>query len=169
VQRWRLRHNTGPAHLSGADQSFRGARAALRAPPSLAQRGGLKGSVQVCSRADAEREFAAALRLGVAFVALGEPGYPSRAANDRRRAAAVDGARAGACEGAADRRIVGSRNASGAGLKFTQRIVREPGEAGFAIASGLARSIDAAAHSATLASGTIAVLAGGGADGAARA
>ena len=57
--------------------------------------------------------------------------------------------------------IVGSRNASGAGLKFTQRIARELGEAGFAVVSGLARGIDAAAHGASLATGTIAVLAGG--------
>jgi hypothetical protein len=57
--------------------------------------------------------------------------------------------------------IVGSRNASGAGLKFTQMIARELGEAGFAVVSGLARGIDAAAHAASLATGTIAVLAGG--------
>ena len=57
--------------------------------------------------------------------------------------------------------IVGSRNASGAGLKFTQIIAREVGEAGFVVVSGLARGIDAAAHSASLATGTVAVLAGG--------
>jgi DNA processing protein len=57
--------------------------------------------------------------------------------------------------------VVGSRNASGAGMKFTQRIARELGEAGFAVVSGLARGIDAAAHRASLSTGTIAVLAGG--------
>jgi DNA processing protein len=57
--------------------------------------------------------------------------------------------------------VVGSRNASGAGLKFTQQIARELGEAGFAVTSGLARGIDAAAHHASLATGTVAVLAGG--------
>jgi DNA processing protein len=57
--------------------------------------------------------------------------------------------------------MVGSRNASGAGLKFTQMIARELGEAGFVVVSGLARGIDAAAHKASLATGTIAVLAGG--------
>ena len=56
--------------------------------------------------------------------------------------------------------IVGSRNASGAGLKFTQLIARELGEAGFAMVSGLARGIDAAAHRA-VSTGTVAVLAGG--------
>jgi DNA processing protein len=57
--------------------------------------------------------------------------------------------------------IVGSRNASGAGLKFAQMLARELGEAGFVIASGLARGIDQAAHRASIESGTVGVLAGG--------
>ncbi|MGS7013754.1 DNA-processing protein DprA, partial [Pseudomonas aeruginosa] len=57
--------------------------------------------------------------------------------------------------------IVGSRNASGAGLKFAGQLARELGEAGFIVISGLARGVDQAAHRASVASGTIAVLAGG--------
>jgi DNA processing protein len=57
--------------------------------------------------------------------------------------------------------IVGSRNASAAGIKITQILVTGLCEAGFAIASGLARGIDAAAHRTSAASGSIAVLAGG--------
>ena len=57
--------------------------------------------------------------------------------------------------------IVGSRNASAAGIKFTERLARELGEAELVIVSGLARGIDAVAHRASLATGTIAVLAGG--------
>ncbi len=41
------------------------------------------------------------------------------------------------------------------------QIARELGEAGFVIVSGLARGIDAAAHRASLETGTVAVLAGG--------
>jgi hypothetical protein len=57
--------------------------------------------------------------------------------------------------------IVGSRNASAAGVKFTERLARDLGAAGFATVSGLARGIDAAAHRASVTTGTIAVLAGG--------
>lgn len=57
--------------------------------------------------------------------------------------------------------IVGSRNASVVGARFTEKLARDLGDAGFAIVSGLARGIDAAAHKASMASGTIAVLAGG--------
>jgi predicted Rossmann fold nucleotide-binding protein DprA/Smf involved in DNA uptake len=57
--------------------------------------------------------------------------------------------------------IVGSRNASAAGLTFTERLARELGDAGYAIVSGLARGIDSRAHKAALPTGTVGVLAGG--------
>lgn len=57
--------------------------------------------------------------------------------------------------------IVGARNASAAGKKITEELARELGQNGYVIASGLARGIDAAAHEASLTTGTIAVVAGG--------
>jgi len=47
------------------------------------------------------------------------------------------------------------------GARFTERLAHDLGEAGFAVISGLARGIDAAAHRASLKTGTVAVLAGG--------
>jgi DNA processing protein len=57
--------------------------------------------------------------------------------------------------------IVGARDASAAGCRLAGTLARDLGQAGFAIVSGLARGVDAAAHQAALATGTVAVLAGG--------
>jgi DNA processing protein len=42
--------------------------------------------------------------------------------------------------------IVGSRNASAAGLKFAGKLAHDLTEAGFVMVSGLARGIDRSAH-----------------------
>ena len=57
--------------------------------------------------------------------------------------------------------IVGSRNASAAGLTFAERLARGLGQAGYVIVSGLARGIDQRAHVASLETGAVGVLAGG--------
>ncbi len=153
--------NIGPRTFRALVNHFGGARAALEALPSLARRGGADSAVELCSRAEAERELAAAQKLAVAFVALGEPDYPQRLQmiDDAPPLVAIRGHVAALTMPMVA--IVGSRNASGAGLKFTQRLSRDLGETGFAVVSGLARGIDAAAHTAAVTTGTIAVLAGG--------
>lgn len=57
--------------------------------------------------------------------------------------------------------IVGSRNASLNGIKFTRDISSDLGASGLNIISGLALGIDTAAHQGALDTGTIAVLGGG--------
>lgn len=57
--------------------------------------------------------------------------------------------------------IVGSRDASAVGRKMARDLAKGLSEEGYVIVSGLARGIDGEAHSASLARGTIAVLAGG--------
>ena len=137
------------------------ARATLDALPELARRGGALKPVRIFPRDEAEREFTAARRLGISLVALGEPDYPLRLRmiDDAPLLIAVRGNLATLSQPMVA--MVGSRNASAAGLKFAERLARELGEANFVIVSGLARGIDAAAHRASLAHGTIAVLAGG--------
>jgi DNA processing protein len=153
--------NVGSRTFRTLINHFGDARAALEALPALAQRGGSAGAPQICSRQQAEREIAVAEKLGAAFVAAGEADYPLRLQmiDDAPPLLAVRGNRAAFA--APTVAIVGSRNASGAGLKLTQQIARGLGAAGFATVSGLARGIDAAAHRASLDTGTIAVLAGG--------
>jgi DNA processing protein len=154
--------NIGPRTFRALLNHCGGARAALEALPTLARRGGGTVAPKICSRAEAEREIEAAERCGATFIALGEANYPHRlqAIDDAPPLIAVRGNHAALALPAVA--VVGSRNASAAGLKLTERIARGLGEAGFATVSGLARGIDAAAHRASLEkSGTIAVLAGG--------
>jgi DNA processing protein len=132
-----------------------------RSPHCLARRGGANGSARVCARADAEREIKATRSAGISLVALGEPGYPWRLQmiDDPPPLIAVRGHLP-----VLDRpmiAVVGARNASAAGIKLAGRLARDLGEAGLVVVSGLARGIDAAAHRATLVTGTVAVLAGG--------
>jgi DNA processing protein len=153
--------NVGPRTFRTLLNHYGDAHAALAALPELARRGGAQRGPRICAREDAEREMAAAHDLGVRFVALGEPDYPARLKeiDDAPPLLAVLGERS-----VFDRpmlAMVGARNASAAGQKFAERLARDLGQAGFVIVSGLARGIDASAHRASLATGTIAVLAGG--------
>ena len=153
--------NVGPRTFRMLLNHTGSARAALAALPDLARRGGAAKSARICSRDDAAREMQAAHDLGVRLVASGEPDYPPRlqSIDDAPPLLAVRGNSAALASPMVA--IVGARNASAVGVKFAERLARELGEAGFVISSGLARGIDAAAHRASLATGTVAVLAGG--------
>jgi DNA processing protein len=152
--------NIGPRTFHMLVGRYGSARAALEVLPALARRGGAS-QIRVHSREDAERELTSAARRGIAYVALGEPNYPIRlqSIDDPPPLIGVRGKIEDLT--APMVAIVGSRNASAVGIKFAAMLARELGEAGFVIVSGLARGIDAAAHRASIAAGTIAVLAGG--------
>src|SRR6266567_7818023 len=153
--------NVGPRTFRSLINHFGGARAALERLPDLARRGGAARPGRICSEDDARAELAASQRLGVSLLAPGEAGYPPRLAmlDDAPPLLGVRGALEALMRPVIA--IVGSRNASGAGLKFAGTLARDLGDAGFVIASGLARGIDQAAHRASMESGTVAVLAGG--------
>jgi DNA processing protein len=153
--------NVGPRTFRMLLNHYGGARPALDALPELARRGGALKPARIATREQAERELATSLRLGIALIALGEPDYPPRLRmiDDPPPLLGVRG-KVGVLVSPMVA-LVGSRNASAAGAKFAERIARELGTAGFVIVSGLARGIDAAAHRSSLASGTVAVLAGG--------
>ncbi len=152
--------NVGPRTFRDLINHCGGARAALEALPRLARRGGASGT-HICTREEAEAEMNAAQARGVVFVALGEPDYPMRlqTIDDAPPLLAVQGQIAAPSRPLVA--IVGSRNASAVGIKFADRLARDIGAAGYGIVSGLARGIDAAAHRASLTTGTVAVLAGG--------
>jgi DNA processing protein len=153
--------NVGPRTFRELVDHFGDARAALEALPALARRGGAARAIRICPRDEAARELDATRALGAALVASVEAAYPHRLAeiDDAPPLITVRGNVAALAQPMIA--IVGSRNASAAGLKFAERLAYDLGQAGYVIASGLARGIDAAAHRASVATGTVAVLAGG--------
>lgn len=148
----------GPITFRDLLNQFGGASAAIKA---LEGRNNSSRRFQLCSQEKAMREIEIADKFGAHIVALGEAEYP-------RWLQAIDAAPPLIyMKGRLDLAqrpsvgIVGSRNASGAGLKFASVLAQNLGDRGIVITSGLARGIDAAAHRAALATGTIAVLGGG--------
>lgn len=150
----------GPRTFRALVNQFGGARPALDALPDLARRSG-RPRLRVATRAEAEREREGLARLGGRFVAQGDPDYPRTllAVDTAPPLIALRGAARAMCGPTVA--IVGSRNASAAGLAFAERLAAELGRGGYAIVSGLARGVDARAHRASVATGTVAVLAGG--------
>jgi DNA processing protein len=152
--------NVGPRTYRSLVAHCGSARSALERLPELAKRGGAR-QIRIISDDDARAELAACTKLGVSLLAPEETGYPPRLAtiDDAPPLLGVRGTLETPMRPMIA--IVGSRNASGAGLKFAGQLARDLGEAGFVIISGLARGIDGSAHRASVASGTVAVLAGG--------
>ncbi len=153
--------NVGPRTFRSLLAHFGSARAALERLPELARRGGAARTGRICGENDAREELVASARLGVSLLAPGETGYPPRLAtlDDAPPLLGVRGTQETSMRPMIA--IVGSRNASGAGLKFAGQLARNLSDAGFVIVSGLARGVDQAAHRASLAGGTVAALAGG--------
>ena len=152
--------NVGPATFRQLINRYGSANEALQRLPELVRKGG-KRSIRIESTERAERERDYATRLGACFVALGEPDYPRAlmAADSPPPLLAVIGSTEVLVQRSAG--FVGSRNASMAGAKLTGRIASEVGRNGYTVVSGLARGIDAAAHRASLGTGTVACMAGG--------
>jgi DNA processing protein len=140
---------------------FGSATAALQALPDLARRGGRARPPRVPSIAEAEAEIAAAARHGARLISAGEPAYPTilAAVSDAPPVLYVLGRPELLLQRVVA--IVGARNASANGIRLARQLAADLGSAGLAIVSGLARGIDTAAHQGALATGTIAVMAGG--------
>jgi DNA processing protein len=152
--------NVGPVTFAQLIARFGSASAALAELPRLSRRGGGE-ALRPFSDADAEEEMDALSRLGGRMIASCEPDFPHglAACDPPPPIVSVLGDAAQMTREMVA--IVGARNASALGRKLAGQLARDLGAAGFVVASGLARGIDTAAHEATLASGTCAVVAGG--------
>ena len=151
--------NVGPVTFRQLLNRFGSAEAALDALPSLIRSAGI--GARLFSGGEAEAELEATEQLGARLVALGEPDYPPllRYISGAPPLLAVAGG--DKLDLSHTVGIVGARNASAAGQKMTRTLAADLGSAGYTVVSGLARGIDAAAHHASLLTGTVAVLAGG--------
>jgi len=150
----------GPATYLRLMAEHRSASSALEALPEVARAAGVT-DYSPCPEGVALAEMKAAKRVGARLLCLGDAAFPDALAQTS------DGPPLLWAMG--DLRwlerpmiaVVGTRNATSLGARMARRLAVDLGQAGFTIVSGLARGIDALAHSAALDTGTIAVQAGG--------
>ena len=149
--------NVGPVTFRQLLNRVGSAEAALDALPGL-----MHGNPpRITTKAQAEDELAALEKCGARLVASGEPFYPPllRYISAAPPLLTISGGEKLDWQHTVG--MVGARNASSAGQKMTGILASDLGAAGYTVISGLARGIDSAAHRASLATGTVAVLAGG--------
>ncbi|WP_035452098.1 DNA-processing protein DprA [Bartonella doshiae] len=153
--------NIGAVSFRNLIDHYKTAENALEALPELSRKGGLSGSIRIATLEDAEKEMQEAERLGIRFIGIGEPDYPTflKVTEASPPLIAIKGNISVFQKPSVG--IVGSRNASAAGKKLTAQFAHFLGNAGFTTISGLARGIDSVAHQASLLTGTVAVMAGG--------
>ena len=151
----------GPATFIRLIREYGSAGAALDALPRIAAEAGVARLRRGVARRGRRPNGEPAEAAGAAPLLLGAPDYPpllATIADPPPLLWALGDPGLAARPAVA---LVGARNASALGCRMASRLAAELGGAGFVVASGLARGIDAAAHRAALATGTIAAQAGG--------
>jgi DNA processing protein len=151
----------GPVSYRRMLARYGSASEAIAALPALAFAGGRSAPPAIPSRDDASRELLKLARLGGRMIFLGGPDYPPLLAmlDDAPPCMAV----LGDANLLPNRAVamVGGRNASANGQRMAESLAAELAPS-VTIISGLARGIDAAAHTGALQTGkTIAAVAGG--------
>ncbi len=150
----------GPATFRRLLREHGSAQNALAALPEMARAAGIE-DYEICPPGVIEAELKAAKIAKARLLCLGAADYPYAlcdlsdappmlwAIGDpsilKRRAIAM----------------VGARNCSSLGARMARALATDLGKQDYVVVSGLARGIDTSAHLATLATGTVAVLAGG--------
>ena len=153
--------NVGPITFHQLLGRFKSATAAIEGLPELSQAGGRRKPLQIYSAAAAQADLENAAKINAQFVAAGELGYPPNLAHIPSAPPLICVSGSLELVNMDAVAIVGARNASAIGMKFTRMIARALTDAGLLVVSGLARGIDTAAHDATVQVRTAAVLAGG--------
>lgn len=153
--------NIGPITFYKLLETYGSAQKALDILPELSKKGGRKKPLTPPDKSKVEKEYEALKKLGGDIICASEKTFPLSlsATDDCPPLLSYIGdttlARSSCIA------IVGARNASINGRKFATNIAQDLGRAEQVVVSGLARGIDTAAHNGSLATGTIAVVAGG--------
>ena len=150
----------GPATFHRLMRTHGSVEAAIDALPGIAKQAGVQNYAP-CPFDVAEAELLEAQQKGYRLICFGSSDYPALLA-DTNDAPPLLWAKGNiTCLAKPSIALVGARNASSLGRRMTHMMAEGLAEAGFSVISGLARGIDAAAHTASLKHGTIAVVAGG--------
>ncbi len=153
--------NIGPATYHQLIEAYGSAAEALAALPHLASKHTGGRRIKLCSRDRALRDVEAANAVGGRILCHGDASYPRLLAQTVNPPPILYASGRGELLQQSTCAIVGSRNSSANGKRFARQVAKGLGNEGWNIASGLARGIDTAAHEASLAQGTIAVVATG--------
>lgn len=132
--------NIGPITFHNILRYYGSAAKAIEAVPAMAKRAGARRNIKLATKDSVDREWSALRKAGADLIAWGEPGYPLRlmqlddappllAAKGNPEIAGSDGVA-----------IVGARNASAIGQRFTRDIAAALCQNGLTIISGLARA-----------------------------
>lgn len=134
---------------------------ALDAVADLSIRGGRKKPIKVATIQQAEQELMLCEKFDAKIIAYPEPEYPAYLREIPGPPPILTMLGDAALLNKRSIAIVGARNASANGCRFTQHIAESLGNSGYIVVSGLARGIDTYAHQGSLETGTVGVIAGG--------
>ncbi len=153
--------NVGPITFGDLLSIYGSARHALAAVPELARRGGRRRAIKLADEDRALAEMDAVERVGGRMLLKDDPGYPPRLAAIADAPPLITALGEPSLLTRPTIAMVGARNASAAGRRFAHDLAKELGSAQLVVVSGLARGIDTHTHQGALATGTVAVVAGG--------
>lgn len=117
--------------------------------------------IRICDFSTAEREFETLTKHGGQMIFAGDQSYPLALTSLEDAPPVLSVLGSLDILNKQSVALVGSRNASLNARKLAHKMAADLGKAGVTVVSGLARGIDTSAHEGSLATGTIAVVAGG--------
>ena len=150
----------GPVTFLRLLRQFGSAGKALEALPDIASEAGVS-KYQMMPLEHVREEIRSAKALGARLIFLGTKDYPNQLLDLPDPPPALWSLGDPELLKRPIIALVGARNASAIGKRMATKLAKDLGELGYVVVSGLARGIDAAAHTASLETGTIAIQAGG--------